>query len=100
MVIFRNIWKHSRLRFYILNSVWNIKFWLSAEKLFKISNYVVEDENYEMADDLKIVTPKTNVSKKRFAGYMFKNNIYLDNPGLKIDDRETWKSWKKKGLIK
>ena len=100
MVIFKNIWKHSRLRFYILNFFWNIKFWFTAKKLFKTSNYYIEVENYEMDDYLKIVSPKTNVVKKRFIGYMFENKLYLDNPGFKIDDRETWKSWKKKGLIK
>lgn len=100
MKVLKNIWNHSRLRFYILNTVWNVKFWMNAKKLFKVVNYFIETENYEMADDLKIVTPKVNKTKRRFVGYMFKNNLYLDNPGFKINERETWKIWKKKGLIK
>ena len=43
---------------------------------------------------------KKTINKKRFVGYFYNNNIYLDNPGLKVDDRETWNAWKKKKLVK
>ena len=29
-----NNWKYSTLRFYILNAIWNYKFWLNAKKIF------------------------------------------------------------------
>lgn len=100
MLTFKNIWKHSRLRFYILNASWNYKFWVFAKKMYKTVHYTVEHGEYEMDDDLKIKKNRKSISKKRFVGYFFRNNIYLDNPGLFIEDRDTWESWKKKGLIK
>lgn len=97
----KNIWKHSIIRFYILNAIWNYKFWLFSKKSFKQVTYQVDDGDYEMDFDFKLVKPKKKMFvKRRFVGYFYKNNIYLDNPGFKIDDRDTWKAWKKKGLIK
>ena len=96
----KKLWNHSRLRFYILNTLWNYKFWLFAKKIYKTINYSIEYGEYEIDDDLKVKKNKKNISKKRFVGYFFENNIFLDNPGFKIDDRETWEAWKKKKLIK
>lgn len=100
VVIFKRIWKHSRLRFYILNAKWNYKFWLYAKKMYKPISYQIEEGEYEMNVYYNLEKKKKTITKKRFVGYFFENNIYLDNPGLKIDDRETWEAWKKKKLIK
>ena len=99
MSIFKNIWKHSSLRFYILNAIWNYSFWLFAKKMFKNVQYEIEDGEYKMDDFYKVKKDKKQVAKRRFIGYFFRNEIFFDNPGLKINDRETWESWKKKGLI-
>lgn len=98
------MWKHSRLRYYILNAAWNYKFWLFAEKIYKDYSYEIVEEEFSL--DNVDITGKMNfnkkkVFKKRFVGYMFENGMYLDNPGFKHTvDKETWKAWKSKGLIK
>jgi hypothetical protein len=97
--MFKKIWKHSRLRFYILNAIWNYKFWLFAKKMYRNISYQIEEGEYDMDFDYKLKRKKKTVYKKRFVGYFFENNIYLDNPGLKIEDRSTWESWKKKKLL-
>ncbi len=97
-------WKHSRLRFYILNALWNYKFWLFAEKLYKMHTYEIDDnelslENVDVTG--KINFKKKKVSKRRFVGYMYKGGLYIDNPGLRHTvDKDTWMAWKGKGLIK
>jgi len=97
-------WKHSRLRFYLLNTLWNYKFWLFAEKIFRIHTYEIEDNNLSLDNvDItgKIIYNKKKITKRRFVGYMYDGRMYLDNPGLKNTvDIDTWQSWKKKGLIK
>lgn len=99
-----NIWKHSRLRFYIMNTIWNIKFWLFSEKIYKNHIYEAEDLNFSLDDvDVtgKIIAKKKKKTQRRFVGYMFENYIYLDNPGFKhLVDEETWLAWSKKKLIK
>jgi len=98
------IWKHSRLRFYILNAHWNYSFWINAEKIFKNHTYDVSEEefNFENVDITgKMHNKKKKVHTRRFVGYKYKNGMYLDNPGLRHTvDKETWNAWKKKGLIK
>lgn len=98
------MWKYSRLRFYILNVIWNYKFWLFAEKMYKNHTYEVIDENISLENvDItgKILYRKKRVSHKRFIGYRYKGFIYLDNPGLKHTvDKDTWEAWKRKGLIR
>ena len=94
------IWKHSRLRFYILNAMWNYKFWLFSKKMYKSITFQVEEGDYDMEFDYTLKKKKKTITKKRFIGYFFQNNIFLDNQGFKIDDRETWEAWKKKKLIK
>jgi len=97
-------WRHSRLRFYILNVVWNYNFWLFAEKIFKIHTYNVEDKNLSLDNvDITghIIYNKKRVDKRRFVGYMYDGRMYLDNPGFKHTvDKVTWEAWKRKGLIK
>jgi hypothetical protein len=100
MEILKNIWKYSRIRFYILNAIWNYKFWLFTKKMYKTIKYQIEDGDYSMEFDYTLHKEKKTVSRKRFVGYFFQNNIYLDNPGMRIEDRETWEVWKRKGLIK
>ena len=99
-MFFKNIWKRSKLRFYILNTIWNYSFWLFAKKIFKNVTYEIEYGEYEMDDYFKLKRNKKRVAKRRFVGYFYKNNIYLDNPGFKINDRMDWEVWKKRGLIK
>ena len=98
------IWKYSKLRFYILNTQWNYKFWLFAEKIFKEHFYDVDDEEYNLENlDVtgKMISKKTRVSRKRFIGYMHEGMLHLDNPGFKHTvDKDTWTAWKNKGLIK
>jgi hypothetical protein len=98
------MWKYSSLRYYLLNTIWNYKFWLFAEKMYKNHSYYVNEEglNLENVDITgKINFKKKIVVKKRFAGYKYKNGIYLDNPGLRHTvDKDTWEAWKSKGLIK
>jgi hypothetical protein len=100
MINVKNIWKHSRLRFYILNALWNYKFWLYAKKIYKKVDFVVEEDEFNLEDDLKIRNKSKRMYRKRFVGYFFDNNIFLDNPGFKIKDRDVWLAWKKKKLIK
>ena len=96
----KNIWKYSSLRFYILNAKWNYNFWLHSKKMYKDFTYYIEEGEYVMNVYYNMEKKKIAVSKKRFVGYFFNNNLFLDNPGFKIEDRETWEKWKKKKLIK
>jgi len=47
----------------------------------------------------KLIPKKKKVHRKRFIGYMYKNNIYIDNPGIQGIDQETWNAWKRKKLL-
>lgn len=93
------VWKYSKLRFYLLNTIWNYRFWLYSKKIYKDINYVTEIGDYEMDDFFKLKKNKKPVKKRRFVGYFFENNIYLDNPGMPIKERDVWEKWKKKKLI-
>ena len=42
----KNWWKYSSLRFYVLNTLWNYKFWLGAKKVF---------ENITLEENLNIL---------------------------------------------
>lgn len=98
--MFKNAWKHSRLRFYILNTLWNYKFWLFSKKVYRNINHVVTNtEEYEMDYTFKLIPTRKTISSKRFSGYLYKGKIYHDNPGIQGIDKETWQVWKKKGLI-
>ena len=78
-------WYYSDIRFYFLNLIWNYKFWLFSKKVYDNKTFTVNNEEKKL---------------KKFAGYLYKNKIYLDNPGFPIRDRDLWKVWKKKGFIK
>lgn len=87
-----NWWKYSALRFYILNAIWNYKFWLNAKKIY---------EEIAFSDKIdRFRKNESKVMKKRFKGYLYKGNIYLDNPGISGIKRDVWKAWKDKKLIK
>ena len=93
------IWKYSRLRFYILNAKWNVNFYLHCKRIYKTINYQVNINDYTVDIYQNMQIKRQNVTKQRFAGYMFNNALYLDNPGIKISDRKTWQKWKNKKLI-
>lgn len=98
--MFKNFWKYSKIRFYILNTIWNYKFWLFAKKIYRDKNHVVNNyENYEMDYAFTLKATKKMISSKRFSGYLFEGRIYHDNPGIQGIDNETWQAWRKKGLI-
>ena len=97
--MFKNIWKHSRLRFYILNTLWNYKLWIFATKIYKEDYYNIEVNEYDMDYTFKLIPKKKKVHRKRFIGYMYKNGIYIDNPGIQGIDQETWNAWKRKKLL-
>ena len=93
-----NMWKYSRLRFYILNTKWNYGFWIFARKVYRDFKY--QTKTGEFVDTtFKIIERKSPEKSRRFVGYMYKNRIYQDNPGIQDIDADTWKAWKKKGLI-
>lgn len=85
-------WHYSILRFYLKNFFWNYNFWLKSKKVF-------DEIEYKLKDNNGFYTGKTKKIKK-FKGFLYKNKLYLDNPGFPIKDRELWINWKNKGLIK
>ena len=98
--MFKNTWKHSRFRFYILNTLWNYRFWLFSKKIFRdVNRTVVNKDNYEMDYTFKLRPTQKTITSKRFSGYLFEGRIYHDNPGIQNIDSKTWQAWKKKGLI-
>lgn len=98
--MFDNLWKYSKLRFYVLNTIWNYKFWLFSKKIFRDVNHVVSNkEDYVMDYTFKIKPTKKTITSKRFSGYLFQGRIYHDNPGIQNIDSATWQAWRKKGLI-
>lgn len=84
-------WRYSSLRFYIMNALWNYKFWLNCTKEYTtIEYYTFHSARNENPD---------KVTRKRFIGYKYKGKIYSDNPGIIIKDRDVWEAWNKRGLI-
>ncbi len=98
--MFRNIWKYSKIRFYILNTIWNYRFWLFAKKMYQETYFDVVTNEYEMDITFKLIPKKKKVKRRRFVGYLFNGAIYLDNPGVQGVDKDTMTAWMKKGLIK
>ncbi len=98
--MFKYLWKHSRIRFYILNALWNYKFWLFAEKMYQDTFFEIDTNEYEMDYTFKLIPKKKKIKRKRFVGYMYKGGVYLDNPGIQGIDQETWNAWRRKGLLK
>ena len=99
MGVLNNFWRYSRLRFYILNSAWNISFWLNCEKIYKNVSYKKRIDDFHVDEIFKMTYKYETITKRRFVGYLYKGNMYFDNPGLKIDGRDVWQNWKRKGLI-
>ena len=95
----KRLWKHSRLRFYIVNTLWNFKFWLFCVKAYEDIVYQEHLDDFQIGSDLKIQQKSKTHNKRRFKGYYYKDNIYLDNPGIQGEDKETMKAWMKKGLL-
>lgn len=83
-----------------MNTLWNYKFWLFSKKVFRDVTHIVKDDSeYEMDYTLKLIPKNKVITSKRFSGYLFKNRLYHDNPGIQNIDKETWQAWKKKELI-
>lgn len=97
--MFKNLWKHSRVRFYIKNTIWNCGFWIFATKIYKDQYFNVNINEYDMDYTFKLIPKKKKIYSRRFIGYMYKNNIYLDNPGIQDIDQETWNAWRRKKII-
>jgi hypothetical protein len=95
----KKFWKYSRLRFYILNFIWNVKFWLFSEKVFKDEYYNVDTSEYEMDYTFKLINKQEQRHRRRFVGYMYKNSVFLDNPGIQGIEQDVMNVWKKKKLF-
>jgi hypothetical protein len=95
----KNIWRHSRLRFYILNTFWNYKFWIFAKKIYKEHHHTIETNEYDMDYTFKLIAKKKKIQRKRFIGYLYEGSIYIDNPGIQGVDQDTWNAWRKKNLL-
>jgi len=85
-------WKYSKLRFYYLNTLWNYNFWLKTTRVYE--TFVSSEKPNRLGET------KSPTARKRFKGYLYKGNIYLDNPGIPNIPRDVWNAWKTKGLIK
>jgi hypothetical protein len=102
-------WKFSTLRFYIINALWNYKFWLCCTKEYHEVKYYhydsprmdpnFVDQNFRIFDNDTNNLDSILKTKRRFIGYKYKGQIYMDNPGVKIQDKDVWNHWRKKGLI-
>ncbi len=90
----------TRLGFYYLNLKWNASFWLKSKKMYKNIILTRKTGDFSIDEVGRMNYIKINESKRRFVGYSYKGNIYLDNPGFKIKDRDLWVCWKSKNLIK
>ena len=88
--MFKTNWKYSSLRFYILNTIWNYKFWLNAKKVFEVTTQTKKD---------RFGIIESTIVKKRFKGYLYRNELHLDNPGIPDIERDVWEAWKSKKLI-
>lgn len=73
---------------------------LHAKKMYRTESRTVDDlDNISMDYTLKLKTNKKTIISKRFSGYLFRGQIYHDNPGIQGIDSETWLVWRKKKLI-
>jgi len=87
----KQLFENSFISFYLKNIYWNFHFWLFCKKQFKKISYIEYHPNK---------LERQRVEKKRFLGYLYKNRLYYDNPGMDNIKKTQWFSWKKKGLIK
>ena len=79
---------------------WNYGFWLNSKKSYKTITIKQKLDEFDIDQAGKMHYKYKTINKKRFMGYFYKGIIYWDNPGFKIEDREEWLQWKRKGLIK
>lgn len=99
------LWKRSILRFYWLNTTWNIGFWLNAKPMYEHKYYSYLDETIDLDKNLNNLNLRFEFDKKhdtyrRFKGYAYKGGIYMDNPGPQCRvDEETRVHWLKKRWI-
>ena len=61
-------WKYSALRFYVLNTIWNYKFWLNAKKVFEVTTQTKKD---------RFGIVESTTVKKRFKGYLYRYRILI-----------------------
>lgn len=97
------MWKYSKVRFYILNLIWNYKFWIFSEKIYQNHSFQVNEEldMNKTNPEGRVGYKKRTINQRRFIGYMFEGKMYLDNPGVKeFVDKETSRRWIEKGFIK
>lgn len=100
-----SLWKKSKLRFYWLNAKWNIGFWMHAKPCYEEKKYQYTVDHLDFDKNihglkLRFELDKKNGTQKRFKGYLYKNGLYMDNPGAyHIVDEETRKHWLKKRWI-
>jgi hypothetical protein len=92
----KKAWKHSKLRFYIVNAKWNFRFWLHCKKVYEDLVYEEPIDDFQVGPDMKIKQSKKIHRRKRFKGYYYNGDIYLDNPGIQGEDEETMKAWMRK----
>lgn len=95
----KNIWLTSKIRHYYLNAKWNLSFWLNAKRVYKTISYKKKSDDYYGDDYYNLRQNEEYVTKRRFAGYLYKGAIYLDNPGREISNRQDWENLKKKNMI-
>jgi hypothetical protein len=100
------LWKRSRLRYYWLNTKWNVGFWLNAKPLYEDKHYhYVDDKALDLDKNLDELNVQFEFDKKlghyrKFKGYMYRNGLYWDNPGPQCAvDQETRQHWLKKRWI-
>lgn len=73
---------------------------LHAKKIYRTESRMVDDlDSISMDYTLKLKPNKKTITSKRFSGYLFRGQIYHDNPGIQGIDSETWLVWRKKKLI-
>ncbi len=99
-------WKHSKIRFYLKNMIWNYRFWIYAKPVYVFRKYKIPIHNLEekLTDGFDYYYDTFNQQYeyrevKRFMGYQYKDKIYLDNMGMENIDEDTWISWIKKRLV-
>lgn len=93
-------WSNSRVNFFYSNLKWNLSFWLKCEKIYKIVTYKVKQSDFYIEPNGKMQYKFKTIQKKRFLGYKYNGDIYIDNTGNVIKNREQWVKWRNKKLLK
>ena len=101
----KRFWKLSILRFYWLNTTWNIGFWMNSKPFYEQKHYSHIDEKLDLDKNLDNVNLQFQFDTKRstynrLKGYWYKGGIYMDNPGPQCSvDAETRAHWLKRRWI-